>query len=425
MAFDTLNHDAVLVRGTTMIQTTLDLPQLSIAERDRRWSSVREAMGQRRLDALFLCGWPVQWDFKVANARYLCPIGGNSEFNMLLFPRSSEPTAFVSMPTFVEGWKRAQDWVSDVRPRKISWADSIAGRIKELGLERGRIGLDGLAGPLDPDGWFPHSVYERLAELLPDAELVNIEDMLEAMRSVKNDEELGILERAAGLGDRMMQACRDRARVGIPECDVYGGMLQAMIGAGGENPTLFLWSPGAQTPPHPFMLPQQRPLERGDVIICEIHPKYAGYTTHIERTFSLGPASTERHVVYDACIAAYEAGMARFGPGRSISEAIHAAGAVVADGGFEFCELGIHGHGLGSLEHPRYRLHALKADQQAIRTIGDEFTPGMVFAFNIDLVDPRWQGGQTGCVFAETVLITEVGARRLHGFDMALQEIEL
>jgi Xaa-Pro aminopeptidase len=249
--------------------------------------------------------------------------------------------------------------------------------------------------------------------------------MLEAMRSIKNDEELGILDRAARLGDRMMHACRDRARVGVFESDVYGSMMHAMIGAGGEGPTLFLWSAGAHTPPHPFMLPQQRPLERGDVIICEIHPKYAGYTTHIERTFSLGPASAERHAIYDACIAAYEAGMSRFGPGRSISEAIHAAGAVVANAGFDFVELGIHGHGLGSLEHPRYRLHALTADRHAITTIGDEFVPGMVFAFNIDLVDPRWHGGHTGCVFAETVLITESGARRLHTFDTALQEIEL
>ncbi len=407
------------------MQTMLDLPQLSRTERDRRWASVRASMAERRLDALFLCGWPVQWDFKVANARYLSPIGGNSEFHLLVFPLTGEPTSFVSMPTFVEGWKRAQDWVSDVRPRKVSWADSIAGRIKELGLERGRIGLDGLAGPLDPDGWLPHSVYERLAELLPDAELVNIEDMLEAMRSTKEEEELGILERAASLGDRMMEACRDNARIGTLECDVYGSMLHAMIGHGGENPTLFLWAAGGQTPPHPFMVPQQRPLERGDIIICEIHPKYAGYTTHIERTFSLGTAEPKRHAVYDACIAAYEAGLQRMGPGRSISEAIHAAGKVTADGGFDFCELGIHGHGLGSLEHPRYRLHALKADQIAIKTIGDEFKPGMVFAFNIDLVDPAWQNGQTGCVFAETILITETGARRMHSFDMKLQELDV
>ena len=41
------------------------------------------------------------------------------------------------------------------------------------------------------------------------------------------------------------------------------------------------------------------------------------------------------------------------------------------------------------------------------------FEPGMVFAFNMDLLDPKWRGGQTGCVFAETIEITTRGARRL------------
>jgi Xaa-Pro dipeptidase len=403
----------------------LALPQISLAERDRRWTAVRGVMRERKLDALFLCGWPLMWDFKVANARFLSTIGGNAEFNLMVFPLEGEPTSFVSMPTFLEGWKRAQNWVSDVRPRKGSWADSIAGRITELGLERGRIGLDGLAGPLDPDGWLPHSVYVRLKELLPHCELVNIEDMLEAMRGVKSDEELGILERAAVLGDRMMAACRDNARVGVTESAVYASMIETMIANGGEEPTLFLWAAGAMPPQHPFVVPQHRKLEAGDTIICEIHPKYAGYTTHIERTFSLGKPDPKRQAIYDGCINAYETGLARMGPGKCISEAVYAAGKSVEDRGLKLCELGIHGHGLGSLEHPRFRLHGLKADQIAIKTIGDVFVPGMVFAFNIDLFDPNWNNGETGTVFAETILITETGARRMHSFDMKLQELPI
>jgi Xaa-Pro dipeptidase len=403
----------------------LALPQISIAERDRRWGAVREAMRERKLDALFLCGWPLMWDFKVANARFLSPIGGNAEFNLLVFPLEGEPTSFVSMPTFLDYWKRAQSWVPDVRPRKGSWADSIAGRITELGLEKGRIGLDGLAGPLDPDGWVPHSVYMKLKELLPHAELVNIEDMLESMRGVKSDEELDILAHAAALGDKMMEACHNNARPGLTESKVYASMIETMIANGGEDPTLFLWAAGALPPQHPFLMPQHRVLEAGDTIICEIHPKYAGYTTHIERTFSLGKPDPKRQSIYDGCIAAYEAGLAKMGPGKCISEAVYAAGKTVDDRGLKLCELGIHGHGLGSLEHPRFRLHALKADQIAIKTIGDEFVPGMVFAFNIDLFDPGWHNGETGTVFAETVLITETGARRMHSYDMKLQELPL
>jgi hypothetical protein len=47
----------------------------------------------------------------------------------------------------------------------------------------------------------------------------------------------------------------------------------------------------------------------------------------------------------------------------------------------------------------------------------------MVFAFNIDLFDPRWRNGETGCVFAETVLITDGGCRRMHAYPTEFQRL--
>jgi Xaa-Pro dipeptidase len=101
---------------------------------------------------------------------------------------------------------------------------------------------------------------------------------------------------------------------------------------------------------------------------------------------------------------------------NKVRDVIHAQG-------FGMCETGIHGHGLASLEYPRYRHHALAADQAALQKLGDEFRPGMVFAFNIDLFDPKFHEGKTGCVFAETVVITDTGARRLHSYPMNFQTI--
>jgi Xaa-Pro dipeptidase len=190
------------------MRSTLELPQLSLAERDRRYAAVRKQMATRGLDAIILWGWPMMWDFYTANARYLSPIGGNAEFNVLIFPADGEPTSIIQMPTFVDGWRAAQNWVSDIRPRNKSWADSVANRIKDLKLERGKIGMDGLAGPLDPDGWLPHDVYTQLTALLPDASIVGLDDMLEKVRAIKSDEELGVLRQAAALGDLMLTTCR-------------------------------------------------------------------------------------------------------------------------------------------------------------------------------------------------------------------------
>ena len=401
----------------------LELVRLSLTERDRRWAATRKEMEGRGLDCLVLWGWPAVWDFCTANARYLSPIGGNAEFNILVFPLKGEPTSFVMMPTFVEGWRAAQDWIVDVRPRRGTWADSVVDRLKELGLTKSRIGMDGLAGPLDPDGWLPHSVYTRLKELAPQADFVNLDDMMEMLRTVKSEEELQVLGRAAKLGDIMLTTCRDIARPGVRESEVYGGMMEAMLANGGEEPTLFLWACDALPYPHPFRLPTMRPMTRGDLIICEIHPKTGGYYTHVERTFSLGDARPEQHRIYEGCLAAYDEGMKLFGPGRPISAAMDHVRDVIHARGFGMCETGIHGHGLASLEYPRYRHHAIAADREAIKVVGDRFEAGMVFAFNIDLFDPKWKDGKTGCVFAETVEITETGARRMHTFSTDFQKL--
>jgi Xaa-Pro dipeptidase len=403
----------------------LELPRLSLAERDRRWQATRQQMEARGLDCLVLWGWPAMWDFCTANARYLCPVGGNAEFNVLVFPRTGDPTCFVLMPTFIDGWRASQDWVVDIRARRGSWADSVAQRLGELGFSEARIGMDGLAGPLDPDGWLPHSVHQRLRELLPKAEFVNLEDMLELLRTVKSDEEIEILSRAAWLGDLMLETCRDMARPGVKESEVYGSMMQTMLANGGEEPTLFLWACDRYPYPHPFRLPTTRPIERGDLITCEIHPKFGGYFTHVERTFCVGTPAAEQRRIYDGCLSAFEEGLKNFGPGRPIAAAMDRVGDVIHQQGLGMCETGIHGHGLASLEYPRYRHHALKADQQALQTVGDAFRPGMVFAFNIDLFDPSWREGKTGCVFAETVLITETGARRMHSYPMEFQAIDV
>jgi len=407
------------------MRSELELPRLSLQERDRRWTLVRETMREKGLDCLLLFGWPSAYDFYTANARYLCPIGGNSTTNLLLFPLAGEPTSFVGMPTFVPYWRIAQDWVADVRSRSGTWADTVAGQIRKLALETARIGMDGLGGPLIPDGWVPNNLYARLRELLPQANLVNIDDMLEKIRTIKSAEEMRILDRAAHLGDLMLQACRENARPGLKECEVYASMKQTMLANGGEDPTLLLWASDPHPFPHPFSLPTERRLEKGDLILCEMHPKYAGYCTHVERTFSLGEPDPKYREIYAGCLATYQSGLELFGPGKSICAALAAVRKTIEERGLGICEAGIHGHGLGSLEYPRYRHHAIRADQAAIKAIGDEFQSGMVFAFNIDLFEPTWRNGETGCVFAETIAITDTGARRMHSFPTEFQALDV
>src|SRR5260370_31349938 len=145
----------------------VEYPTASLKERDRRWTGVRNERDARGLDCLIVCGWPTMWDFNIANARHLCPIGGNAEFNVLVFPRAGEPTSFIYSPVFTDYWRGAQNWVADVRPKRGTFGDSVADRLAELRLTGAKAGNTRLAGPLDPDRWVPHRLYNRLQARLP------------------------------------------------------------------------------------------------------------------------------------------------------------------------------------------------------------------------------------------------------------------
>ena len=92
------------------------LPKFSHAERERRWSRVRELMRQKQLDAII--GFPNQshWDQFQADIRYLTHIGGHQTEVAVVFPLSGEVTAFVRGGNEVEWWSIAQDWLTDIRP---------------------------------------------------------------------------------------------------------------------------------------------------------------------------------------------------------------------------------------------------------------------------------------------------------------------
>jgi len=163
----------------------------------------------------------------------------------------------------------------------------------------------------------------------------------------------------------------------------------------------------------------------GDIILCEMHPKYGGYFTHVERTFSVGEPARRYVEIYEGCLKAFRRGLELFRPDAKITDAMDAVKETIREQGLDICEAGIHGHGLSSQEYPRYRTHAAPgADAAALKSIDDRLRPGMVFAFNIDLVDPKWRNGETGSVFADTILITEDGSRQMHQYPMEFQVIE-
>ncbi|HVA26375.1 MAG TPA: M24 family metallopeptidase, partial [Chloroflexota bacterium] len=149
----------------------------------------------------------------------------------------------------------------------------VAERLKELKLERGRIGVSGLEGLVRaPEGVVVWGMFENLRRQLPDATFLDATQALQEARAVKSPEEVAFVRRAAALAEAAVGRMLEMARPGVAERQVYAAMMESMIAGGGEMPSMILWAAGRQ-PPWPHRMLTDRILQKGDVINNEVEAK--------------------------------------------------------------------------------------------------------------------------------------------------------
>ena len=162
-------------------------PRFSIAERDRRWSAVRELMREQNLDVIVTpqnSGHSADYQ---ANTRYLTHCGGGEPDLASVFPLEGEVTAIAT--SAAPRWPTVQDWVTDVREARRNYGRAIVERLKELNVERGRIGITGLGeveGTRTPEGTIFYGTWKQIREAFPHAELVDATAILDEVRYVKS-----------------------------------------------------------------------------------------------------------------------------------------------------------------------------------------------------------------------------------------------
>ena len=144
-------------------------PRFSLAERDRRWKAVRELMREHRLDVIVTpqnSGHSTDYQ---ANSRYLTHVGGGGDADVAaVFPLDGEVTAIAT--SAAPRWPTVQDWTRDVREARRNYGRVIVERLKELNVERGRIGITGLGdveGTRTPEGTIFYGTWKQIREAFP------------------------------------------------------------------------------------------------------------------------------------------------------------------------------------------------------------------------------------------------------------------
>jgi Xaa-Pro aminopeptidase len=403
------------------------LPQLSIAERDRRWKAIREKMAKKGLGCLLLWGNDAA-TYGFSNFRYLTHCAGHHGAAYAVFPLERNPVVFMGplpMNTPYNAYLSAQNWVSDIRPAPQMRV--LTNILKEMGYEHAHIGLVGFGSAFVPQS-YTHWDYMQLIEGLPNARISDQTTLVEEMRLIKSDEEIGMLEKAGQLARKSIDAMIMSAGVGVRECEVWTEMMRAQTLNGGEAHMFILLSsdsvadqPGIQKrllhAPTPPITPTTRPLGKGDLMITEFHSCYGGYLAAAEFSVFIGDPPRELLELHKVAVECLEGALEKFRPGVPLREVLEAERRPVIQAEYDYVELGFHGHGLSSPEFPTI---VTKPDEGAglVSTASGaglgsfELRPGMVFGINIDIYNPKWRS-DIGFQLGDMIVVTEKGPRRL------------
>src|ERR1051325_4122885 len=220
-------------------------PRFSLAERDRRWQAVREKMADQNIDVIVTPqNTGHSMDFQ-ANTRYLTHCGGGGDADIAaVFPLNADVTAIAT--TANPRWTATQDWTTDVREARREYGKIIVERLKELNVERGRIGITGLGeveGTRTPEGTIFYGTWKQIREAFPNARLVDATPILAEVRYVKSREEIDVLTKSMEIIELAMQAEIAAAKPGAKDWEVWAAAQYAMMRHGSEMPVHCFWCP--------------------------------------------------------------------------------------------------------------------------------------------------------------------------------------
>lgn len=266
---------------------------------------------------------------------------------------------------------------------------TLAGSYDRAGPYDRRVARDPLDGRVSREQALAANLRESLG-----AEVKDITQKAYNLRRIKTAEEIAAMQRAADAGALALREAMRSTRPGLLESDIEavldfvhrrhgaaGPAYQAIVGSGANSLVLHYTH-------------NRRRMAAGDILLIDYSPEVDHYVCDITRTWPVDGTFTPRQAeLYDAVLAAQEAGIAEAKPGNGIADCERACRREIERRGFS--ALVRHGacHLVGMEVHdPGYVRGALQ--------------PGVAFTIEPGLYEPETG---IGIRIEDVVVITETG----------------
>ncbi|TDL81767.1 M24 family metallopeptidase [Palleronia sediminis] len=374
-------------------------PRFSDTEYARRLDLTRAAMARDGLDALFVTnpsnmGWLTGydgWSFYVHQGVLVLPEG-----QPLWWGRRMD--AFGAYRTVWIDRANVRDYSDDyIQSTDRHPMQTLAAIFREHGLERARIGVE------KDNYYFTARALEVLVEELPDAAFPDATNTVNWQRTVKSDEEIALMRKAAGISSKVIAGIMERVEPGLPKnelvAEIYRDAIRGTADAWGDYPAIVPLLPSGEDATAAHLTWDGRPFQRDEATFFEIAGCHRRYHAPFCRTVYLGKPPQKVRDTEAALLEAIEAGLDAARPGNTAADIAIALKDVLRRHGIE--RPGRVGYAVGLSYPPDWGEHTVSI-RETDRT---ELRPGMTFHFMPALWMEDW-----GLEITETILIRE-GAR--------------
>ncbi|MEO6822437.1 MAG: aminopeptidase P family protein [Candidatus Nanopelagicales bacterium] len=262
-------------------------------------------------------------------------------------------------------------------------------------LQTDQVGTTTSSGPGErPDPTAPAGRQDALT-------LVRTAGLVEALRTVKDADELALLAQACGISDAALAQVCTEVRAGMTERQVARRLDALMLDLGAEAisfDTIVAAGPNSAIPHHS---PTDRPIAAGDLLKIDFGALCDGYHADETRTFVVGaePAHWQREI-YDLVAQAQLAGVAALAVGVDVRDVDHAARSIIAAAG----HAEHFGHGLG---------HGVGLDIHEAPTIGYAGTGNLADGTPVTVEPGVYLPGRGGVRIEDTLVVRAGGPESL------------
>ncbi len=223
--------------------------------------------------------------------------------------------------------------------------------------------------------------------------------IVEDLRSVKESEEISLIERAVAVSDAALEHIRLFARPGMTELQIAWEIEKHMREHGSEAVPFEVIVASGKNAALPHHRPSDYVVRSGEPIVIDIGAKCEGYASDLTRTICLGKEDSQFRDIYEIVLRAQSAAEKQIHSGMSGSQADAIARDIISGAGYGANYGHGLGHGVGLVIHEKPNIGI---------TSKDSLTDGMIFTVEPGIYLPDWGG-----VRIEDTVVMEHGKIRV------------